>query len=195
LNTELIDIAEIVSQYSALKENVAALSVRSDIDYESATGLAKMIAGRIKDLSSTNVVAEKKRFYAEYKKFADIESSIKKRLEGLSGIIREKISVYVAEKEAAARKDAEERALAAAVATDDESFLDMVPEKIQATPEISGVRYATVIDFEVVDKKAIPDEYKIVDEKAIRAMVRARGMDTEIPGVRVFEKKQMRVSV
>jgi hypothetical protein len=191
---DIIKISNIEADYQSLSSNVAELTVSDDAEYELAAELAKRITGKLKELSNTDVVAEKKRYYAEYKKYSDIESAMKKKLDALSSAVRTKIGRYVAAKEAAARKEAEERALAAAIATEDETFLDVVPDKIQAAPEIAGVSYATVIDFEVVDKKAVPDEYKIVDEKAIRAMVRARGMDTEIPGVRVFEKKQMRVS-
>lgn len=194
MTKELINITDLEAAYQALVADVDGLQVTNDLEYALAADLTKTIAGKLKELGETDIVAEKKRFYAEYKKYSDIESTLKKKLDKLSATVRSKISRYVTEKEAAARREAEERALAAAVATNDSSFLEMVPEKVEATPEIAGVSYATIIDFEITDPVAIPEQYKIIDEKAIRAAVRASGLATKIPGVRVYEKKQMRVS-
>ena len=47
-----------------------------------------------------------------------------------------------------------------------------------------------VMKFEVVDFKALPDEYKISDDVKIRKVVNALKMDTNIPGVKVWEEEQ-----
>lgn len=49
----------------------------------------------------------------------------------------------------------------------------------------SSVR--TTWDYEIIDKKLIPDEHRIIDEKSIARVVKAMGGRTNIPGVRVFE--------
>jgi DNA repair exonuclease SbcCD ATPase subunit len=55
-----------------------------------------------------------------------------------------------------------------------------------AQPEsASSVRKS--YDFEVIDEKAIPREYLIVDEKAIRKVVKALGARANIAGIRVIE--------
>lgn len=46
-------------------------------------------------------------------------------------------------------------------------------------------------DFEIVDANAVPREYLMIDEKVIRAMVKARKGQTKIPGVRVFSRKNL----
>lgn len=45
-----------------------------------------------------------------------------------------------------------------------------------------------MIDFEVVDPMMVPREWCDPNETRIRAQVKATGLRTEIPGVRVFER-------
>lgn len=55
--------------------------------------------------------------------------------------------------------------------------------------EVKGVATREEWDFEITDRNALPLTFMIPDEKAIRAMVKARKGDTNIPGVRVFSRK------
>jgi hypothetical protein len=48
-----------------------------------------------------------------------------------------------------------------------------------------------VWDFEIVDESKIPREYLMVNEKAIRAAIKAGVRD--IPGVRIFQKEELAV--
>lgn len=56
-----------------------------------------------------------------------------------------------------------------------------------------GVQVVEEWAFEIKDLSEIPDSYKIPDEKKIREMVRMLGENTEIPGVRVYLRKNIRV--
>lgn len=60
-----------------------------------------------------------------------------------------------------------------------------------ATPKISGFRYRTIWDFEVIDLNLVPEEYKYVcvDEKKIKAVVGRLKAATNIPGIKVVERK------
>jgi hypothetical protein len=61
------------------------------------------------------------------------------------------------------------------------------------TPQIvhqKGESVRKVMKFEVVDFKALPDEYKLSDDVKIRKVVNALKMDTNIPGVKVWEEEQ-----
>ena len=50
-----------------------------------------------------------------------------------------------------------------------------------------------VIDYEIVNEDALPDAYvtRTPNRALIRATVNARGMDADIPGVRVFVKSAL----
>ena len=58
-----------------------------------------------------------------------------------------------------------------------------------AEPEPEGLSYRDNWQFEVVAIKEIPAEYLQVNEKGIRAVVKALKGNTKIPGIRVFNKK------
>jgi len=60
-------------------------------------------------------------------------------------------------------------------------------------PEVEGIYHVELWDFEIVNKNKVPDEYKVVDEKKIRAVVKAMKENTNIPGIRVFKKLSERV--
>jgi hypothetical protein len=57
------------------------------------------------------------------------------------------------------------------------------------TPKIAGVSMRETWSFEVVDAKLVPDEYKVVDERKLGAVVRALKSATNIPGVRAFPEQ------
>lgn len=60
----------------------------------------------------------------------------------------------------------------------------------RAPPKVAGLSFREVPDFEVTDKSKLPPEYLIPDEVRIRKVVNALKMDANIPGVRVWMKKQ-----
>jgi len=55
--------------------------------------------------------------------------------------------------------------------------------------EVKGVSTREEWDFEYTDQSLLPREFLIPDEKAIRAVVKARKGATNIPGIRVFSKR------
>lgn len=54
---------------------------------------------------------------------------------------------------------------------------------------VSGLSFRTDWDIEVVDAQAVPREFLTVDEKAIKALVKARKGQVSIPGIRIIEKQ------
>jgi hypothetical protein len=60
---------------------------------------------------------------------------------------------------------------------------------VAAAPKVEGVSFRTDWDFEIVDESLIPSMYKAPDEKKIRGVVKAMKGATNIPGIRVFEKR------
>ena len=63
----------------------------------------------------------------------------------------------------------------------------VVPEKVVA----EGSYLREDWDFEVVDAKLVPDEFKLIDEKKLRGVVKFMKDQTNIPGIRAFSKKTL----
>jgi hypothetical protein len=71
---------------------------------------------------------------------------------------------------------------------------------VPAPPAVKGISTSTTVDVEVVDLLALvqhvaqrPELLALlaVDSVRLRAQVRATGMATNLPGVRVFEKQTL----
>lgn len=58
-------------------------------------------------------------------------------------------------------------------------------------PQVKGASVSTVVSFEIVDAALLPREFCAPCETVIRAHVKAHGMGTKIPGVRVYEEQRM----
>jgi hypothetical protein len=117
----------------------------------------------------------------------------------------------LAEAEAKARAEREARAQAALAAAqaaqeerDDMTAALAMDEAVQIEAEVivptvdlstakvvkaAGQSVRTDWDFEVVDFAKLPDQYKIADDKKIRAVVKAMKGSVEIPGVRIYSKQ------
>lgn len=71
-----------------------------------------------------------------------------------------------------------------------EDRADMVaaaPVEATPVPKTEGVSMRKVWRHRIADAAIVPDQYKIVDDNAIAAVVKALGSRTSIPGVEVWE--------
>lgn len=98
-----------------------------------------------------------------------------------------------------ARKEEEERKLQEAIQAelegDTETAEKIIQEEVVAPPVVvpkstpkmaGGPVYRTMWKFEVTDEKAVPDEYKMIDEQKIGKIVTALKDKTNIPGIRAY---------
>lgn len=101
-----------------------------------------------------------------------------------------------------ARKQAEaaEAAVAEAQATAITHAVISMPVAVQAPAKVAGISTSKTVDFEVVDLHAlvkhVADHPELItllmaDSVKLRAQVRATGMNTKLPGVRVYQKSTM----
>ncbi len=65
-----------------------------------------------------------------------------------------------------------------------------VPVVTPGIVQQKGEKKRMVPKFKVIDFKVLPDEYKLPDETKIRKVVNALKLDTNIPGVKVWEEEQ-----
>jgi uncharacterized membrane protein YqiK len=103
------------------------------------------------------------------------------------------------EAEAAKLREQAERVEATAAAKvekfEDRAAQVVAPIASQAAPKVAGVSIPVVWDFKVTDEKAIPREYFDRSDVRIRKVVQAMQGNTNIPGVRVFQKKRIAAGV
>jgi hypothetical protein len=58
-----------------------------------------------------------------------------------------------------------------------------------ASSKAPGISTRSVFEYEITDASLLPREYLLPDDKRIGAVVRAMKMDTNIPGIKVIERK------
>lgn len=87
------------------------------------------------------------------------------------------------EEHARALREVQMAALAAAGAGEDAAPMLAVAADMQAMPE--GTKVHQVLDYEVLDFAALPDQFKQVDDRAIRAYLSMSAGLQDIPGVRI----------
>lgn len=100
-----------------------------------------------------------------------------------------------------ARRLAEERQLAQALAAEQrgeaaraEAILNAPPPLTVVAPvamapaKVAGIAFvAPGYDYELVDFEAVPSQFKMLDDKAIRGVLRALKGAAAIPGLRIYE--------
>jgi len=74
---------------------------------------------------------------------------------------------------------------------DPEQLKALVEVSGQAPQHESGIKVRKTWDFEVTDMSLVPDEYKTIDSAAVRGTIKVSKGHTQIPGIRVFQKKSI----
>lgn len=103
-------------------------------------------------------------------------------------------------------REEEEARLAEAVRLEEEGKADEAEAVMNAVPDVEvpkpvvvappppkaqGVSMTSVWKWRLLDIYAVPSEFMMVDEKALSAYVRAKKADTRVPGISVYEEKQV----
>lgn len=218
MQQNLINPAEIKAR--AYLSQINCFQITNAAEKDNAVSLLKEVSDYSKALT-----AQRQELTRPLKEQAKaIESDFKKPLDFLKeadGIIRTKINAYLtaerrkAEAEAeAARKAAEEKALADALALESEkgnntydpvtqaAVNEMIEEKqysiIDATAVRSTVNQSTatstvrtVWTFEVVDLSAVPADFLMLNEKAVRQAIKDGAR--EIAGLKIFQTSQVAI--
>lgn len=198
------EVKQLRDEATGLLEIAESFVVNADT-FDEATDLLGWIAGAKKKLEEQRVFFVKP-LNDQVKKINERFKSYAAPLEQADQVVRGKVLGFRQEaerqrreEEARLRRQAEaERArLAAEAAAQD--LPEPPPPPIPVIPRApktvrSNMGTATVKkvwDFEVLDERQVPREFLIVNEKAIRAAVKAGVRN--IPGVQIFETEQLAV--
>ena len=217
MQQNLINPAEIKAR--AYLSQINGFQITNAAEKDNAVSLLKEVSDYSKALT-----AQRQELTRPLKEQAKaIEADFKKPLDFLKEadcIIRTKINAYLtaerrkAEAEAeAARKAAEEKALADALALEAEkgntydpitqaAVNEMIEEKQDALIDATAIRSSvnqstatstvrTVWTFEVVDLSAVPADFLMLNEKAVRQAIKDGAR--EIAGLKIFQTSQVAI--
>ncbi|MFH2033349.1 MAG: hypothetical protein ABIJ26_01415, partial [Candidatus Margulisiibacteriota bacterium] len=91
-----------------------------------------------------------------------------------------------------ARQAAQEAQQHAQAAQEAQEAIQMAPVAAPQVETGDGMTRVEVWKWEVQDKAAVPEEYKVLDEKKITTVVKAMKNSARIPGLLVFMVKEVR---
>lgn len=191
-------------QAARMEAEVNAVVVNSDATASQATemtGQVKRLAKAVDDRRK-EIIAEPDSFVRKVNGFV---KPISDRLKALEAALKKKLGDYAYQQELQ-RREIERRqreeqeklqkqidAEAKARGVESVTVAPVAVQPKQGPTRSEGAVASTVLvwDFEVEDDTKVPRVYLMVDEKLIREAI--RGGIRDIPGVRIFERAEMRV--
>lgn len=208
MNTEIALPNSVVQERAAIVDRANTLTVSTAGDAQDAAELLrgiKTVRARISDLLDESI----KKAHEAHKVVLDAKRRAESPLAVAEMTIKRKLSDWTTEQERVrrqeearlrelARREEEEARLREAEALENAGETEQAEQVIsapivtpivvlpKAVPPMEGVSTRKTWKFRVVDEKAIPRAYLMVDEKAIRCVVRSLGDKTSIPGVEVY---------
>ena len=191
------EIAVIKEQNQGLLTEAETLVVRAEAIEISDNEDMEIAVNLLGGIATAKKRAEKQRkFFTEplnqqVKKINDLFHSFTDPLLKAERIIKQKVATYQVERE---RKTQEEMAGVLAEARRGDEIMPVVlPDQPQRTVQahMGSATIKKVWTFQVEDPALVPEQYKVVDEKKIRAAV-ASGI-REILGVKIYLAPQVAV--
>lgn len=177
--------------------------VGSDAEMKSATEDLSIIARLKKGIEEKRkeyvgpLIAHEKAINAQFKTISEPIDRADRITRDNIQIYRAEVAMRIAEAEAINREKEElarrEAALNEGVITVDTNPVvvpQAAPDKVRT--ELGSLGTATVRKWELIDIKLVPEDLKVLDVVKINKLVRA-GIPS-IPGIRIFEEEQLRVT-
>lgn len=186
------EVAVITKQASPAVEKAEALEIRDAKTMTSATELLSEL-NQVSDRAEEEKQKTLKPANETVKQIRAQWKPLESALETAIGIIRKKMSAYQTEHKRIADEKAAKIEARVSEGRGNLKFDTAVAqiEKIDKPADLveanaGSVKFRTDKKFEVVDLKALPIEYHLADEVAIRAAMKA---GTELPGVRYYTEE------
>lgn len=186
---------EIVQEPSEFVKGVNGICKAITDALESAESAAK---GKISQHQARVEMERRKAEEAARKAAADLQEKLRREAEEANRKARED-AARIAEAEARARAASQAEIDAARKAAEDEArrheieaptvIAPVVPEAKKAVrTESAAAHQRKVWTFEILDAEAVPAEYKVVNDQAVRDAIKM-GIRT-IPGIRIYEESK-----
>lgn len=189
---------------SAMEAEAAGMTVNSAAAASNATEMTGQVKRLMKSVDDRRkeIIAEPDSFVRKVNGFV---KPISDRLKAIEALLKRKLSDHAYQVELQRREierkqnearialqkqvDAEAKAKGVETVTLPPVAIPTKKEPVRSDSAVSSA--VPVWKHEVIDAGAVPRQYLIVDEMAIRAAIKA-GI-REIPGVRIFEEMEMRI--
>lgn len=165
-----------------LVAQAASVRIVTDQDYQEVAAVARRIQGVLAELEEARTHITKPMNEALRNTNA-LFKSVREQYEMTERILKDKLAAHLIEAQAA-ESDALKN-------TENHDALGLVA---MAAPVAQGVSLRTYFDYEIVNIEMVPDTFWVIDEKALRAYIKATKGRVAIPGVNIVEKKDVAVS-
>lgn len=206
------EVAALVPERSKLAAFAKGLVIKTQEGYEKAADLLKTIKGNLRTIEDarTRITGPMNEALREINKqakeasalFLEDEKIIKRAMIAYSDeqdrlrAEEQRKANEAAERERKRQLEIADRARAKgqeskAELHEERAAAVVAPISQHVAPKVDGVSIPKVWDFEITDPAAIPREYMDISETRIRKVVQALKGGTNIPGVRVFERKRI----
>lgn len=202
-----IDTTAIEAQVTLAVREAHGITITDDVELEGAGAYLCRIKGVLQEIDDTfdssikKAHATHKEMLAAKKKHADpllqAERAVKRGIGDYQTEQRRLREIEQRRLQEIAYKEEEERRLAEAAQLEQEGETEaaeeLISEPIVAPPvvlpketKVAGVSTRTVYKWRLRKLAFVPQEYLMLDEKKINAVVRAMGAQTAIPGIEVY---------
>lgn len=165
-----VSLDRLSAESQEILDRLSPLEITNKDDYTFAADLARDVKTQL-----ALIEAERKRIagpqYEAWKATNNLFSRVREKYEVAEKILKQKMGSFLA------AEKARETALLQEVANGDVTALALAAE---AAPTAQGVSERKVITFRVVDESQVPDNFWMLNEKAIGAAVRA---GVVVPGI------------
>ena len=186
------DIIDITALLEEVSNRIEQLTINDTAEYATAGSFLVDVKTTQKQIAAGKL-AKKKKALSEKLTLVRNELGVQERaLKRAESAIKGHMLRFAAGAQAQAEALTQEALLEQAIATGDEGYLE-ADIQVDALPDIAGVSFAERVTYEVIDPNLVPKEYLQVNTAQITKQVRATGLMTEIPGVRVFKAKEIKV--
>lgn len=205
-------VKALAAETNTLAVSYDGFAVATTEEYTSGAEALKSIKGqlsRINDerLKLTRPLDEsKKRIMEFFRQFTDRMESAERQVK--SGLLaykqeqdrkareQQRLERERAEKREAKLREEAEKARekerdARADILEDRADSQIAAPVVSEAPTVKGISTRKIWRFEIVDRAAVPDTFKSIDEKKIGAVVRALKAEANIPGVKVYAEEVM----
>lgn len=189
---ELINVIDVEGRYTQLRDTVESFEIVDDAGYIKVCDLAKAIGTAEKDLKKTHEAEALAELKEQEKPLAAKIRGVADKLKELKRLCRTHIGAYAVRRSQEVIDDATERALMAAIATGDESFLDILPVSPKAVPNVAGIVFRSKERVVVTDESVIPEEFFTLTLN-MRMVEAAAKAGVPIPGVRLTKSTEVAV--
>lgn len=173
-------LAKLSDEADETLERLQALAVSTREQYAFAAEVVRDVATTLAEIEAERTKITKPQYDA-WRATNDLFARVRKRYEEADGILRTKMEAFLS------AENARENAVLAEVAAGNVTALAALGE---AAPVVDGISTRSRTTYEVVDEAIIPDEYWVLDTKAIGAAVKA---GKKIPGVKTIKSAAIAV--